>query len=282
MMRGVLAVGLLLSAAGLALAPGVGAQAGGCSAPQVSVLDTGVTFEPGASHDVAVSVSNPNDVEATASLTATPPDGWSVDGPEEVDIAAQESAEVVYTLQAPEEDGAGGPLQVEASLTCGTPPLTSESPSDTASGDLVYETPGLPWAWIVAGGAAFVAAGGGVAAYRRRPSGLEADCPQPVQEVAPGGRTSFELAVENPRDAPDTAAVGIRDPPPGWKAFATVGEVELDPAEVRNPTVAIVAPDDSAPGDSARFAVEVTSERSGESTTVPVRVDVRAGTDHPT
>lgn len=270
-----LAAPLLLLATGLAVAPAAGAQQdGACQAPGVSVGDVGGAFQPGETRTVLVTVSNPNSVEATAQVEVATPDGWE-GGEEQSEVSVPQDGEtdVEVTLTAPAEGGSGGDLQVEVTLDCQSPLLGTSSAS-TDGAQLEYQAPGLPWAWIVAGGVGLVAAGGGVAAYRRRPSGLEADCPQPVQEVEPGGRAGFELAVENPRDTPDTASVAIRDPPPGWRAFATVDEVELGAGEVRNPTVAVVAPDDAEPGGSARFGVEVTSGRSGESVTVPVRVDI--------
>lgn len=268
----VLACALLGS---LLLAPTGAAQVESCSAPQVSVLSTDIAFEPGEVREVAVSLTNPNSQDATANLSASVPEGWTVSEPDDADVGATSSTEVTLRVTAPQaDDAAGGDLEVGAALTCGSEPFTTTSSSSTASGSLVYQEPETSVAWIAVGAVALVAAGGGAVAYRRRPSGLEADCPQPVQEAAPGGRVSFELAVENPRDAPDTASIAIRDPPPGWKAFATVSDVEIAAAEVRTPTVAVVVPEDAEPGDSARFAVEVASGRSGDAKTVPVRVDV--------
>lgn len=265
---------LLLLVAALAFAPGAGAQET-CQSPQVEVGDVGGPFEPGETRTVTATVSNPNQADATADVSVSTPDGWEGGASQsQVPVSAGGSEEVDLTVTAPSQDGSGGDLTVEATLTCGAAPLTSTSSAGTATASVAYEAPGLPWAWIVAGAVGLVAAGGGVAAYRRRPSGLEADCPQPVQEIEPGGRTGFELSVENPRDTPDTAAVSVRDPPPGWRAFATVDEVELGPGEVRHPTLAVVAPEDADGGESARFGVEVTSGRSGDSVTVPVRVDV--------
>lgn len=278
----VLAAPMLLLAAGLVLAPPAEAQAETCQSPQLTIGDVGGAFTPDETRTVTATVANPNSFSATADVAVEAPGGWDGGGSEsEVAVPAGGEADVDVTLTAPASDGTGGDLVVEATFTCGSPPLATTSSASTASAQLSYEAPGLPWAWIVAGGVALVAAGGGVAAYQRRPDGLEADCTQPVQEVPPGGRTGFELVVENPRDAPDTAAIDVRDPPPGWRAFATVDEVELGPGEVRNPTLAVVAPEDADAGESARLAVDVTSGRSGESTTVPVRVDVVAPDGRP-
>lgn len=266
-------------AAGAAVAPLATAQTETCSSPTMTLGPTVLPFQPGESRDYDVSLTNPNQVEATASVTATVPDGWTVEEPDDVTIESNGDEEVTLTVVAPEEDGTEGAMDVEAVLTCGTAPFTQQSEPATQSRELAYDAPGLPWAWIAAGAVGLVAAGGGVAAYRRRPDGLETDCPQPVQEAEPGGRASFDLAVENPLDAPDTAAIRVRDPPPGWRAFSTVDHVELGPAEVRNPTVAVVLPEGVQPGDSGRLAVDVTSERSGESTTVPLRVDVAGPED---
>jgi hypothetical protein len=267
-------------AAGLLLVPSAAAQDDLCQSPEVSLGDVGGLFGPGEVRTLVVTVTNPNDREATAEVEVETPDGWEGGGSQSgVSVPGGGSTDVEVTLTAPEEGGSGGTLKATANLTCGSPPLAAPSSASTASADLAFESPGLPWGLIAAGVVGLAAVGGGVVAYQRRETGLEADCPQPVQEVAPGGRTGFELAVENALDSPDTASIRIQDPPPGWKAFATVDEVELGPSEVRNPTVAVVAPDDAAPGDSARVGIDVTSERSGETASVPVRVDVVADPD---
>lgn len=279
-MRAAAAALVAVLAAGLLLAPSAGAQQQTCSSPGVSIGDVGGAFSPGETRTIIVTISNPNQAEATADVEVTTPSGWEGGGSMSgVSVPGGGSQDVEVTLTAPSEGGSGGSLEASATLTCGSPPLATTSSASSDSADLAYESPGLPWTWIAVGAVGLVAAGGGVVAYRRRPSGLEADCPQPVQEVEPGGRTGFELAVENPLDSPDTASIRIQDPPPGWKAFPTVDQVELGASEVRNPTVAVVAPADAAPGDSARVGVDVVSERSGEAVGVPLRVDVVAGED---
>lgn len=264
--------------AGLAVAP-VQAQTGQCQAPTVSVGGPDDPFEPGESRAVPVTVGNPNDAPATATLEVVLPEGWSGDETEEVEVDAGAEADADVDVVAPEEDGVGGNLEVTATLECNFTLFQEESEATTASAELGYQPPGLlggslPWVWVAVGALAVVAGGGGIAAYRGRSRPLEVDCPRPVQEAPPGGRASFEVAVENPRDAPDTASIVVRDPPPGWKAFATVDAVEVGPGEVRTPTVVVVVPDEAGADGSARFAVDVTSERTGEAETVPVRVDV--------
>ena len=289
----VLAVVSLLAYALLAAASPAAAQvppSPGAAAVTVQFADESgkVSLDDGASFDATVTnagqasgtpIDDQNRADVTLVVTGAPA-GWNVAvAPSSIELGPGESAQVrVQVTLAAEAEADAAELILTATLTSpleGLDPLLGPggaSQTATANDSLrvtrddsvtrdILEAVG-PWIYailLLLVAAVLVAVGISVAS-RRALVRLASDARE--LPVPPGGRVVFPFKVEALAKQPDTVLLQVSAVQEGWAAFLPTPEMQMDPGQLEELTLVVIAPRGAADGTRQAVLVSATSAKA--------------------
>lgn len=278
----VLVVGFLVALTVPLAVPLAGAQAPACSTLTLEAVDPGDVAQ-GGTMDVVFRVTNTGtqaEVVGFVRAAFAADAGWEVTPAERTGItlaASGGSADVSFTITAPNERGASEPLNAVAGGTCsagGTPfplPGVLDVEEVTASMPLAVAAPSgfrfdlgalaeVPPLLFVGAFAGVLIVGGAVLASRRRGAGFGAKCPEPEKSLRAGRGASFPLEIANRGKERDTARFEVGAVPQGWSAFMALPELLLAAGESRTIWLMVRAPTDAQVGSHSVLTVTVRSK----------------------
>lgn len=125
----------------------------------------------------------------------------------------------------------------------------------------VLETIG-PWIYailLLLVAAVLVAVGMSLAARRAL---VRMSSPTREQAIAPGGRAVFPFQAEGLSKREDVVLLQVSEVQPGWAAFLPTPELVLDPGQVQELTLIVIAPADAPAGARQAVLVSATSARA--------------------
>lgn len=102
-------------------------------------------------------------------------------------------------------------------------------------------------------------------ATRRKRTGFDATCPEPLKLLRPGHGVSFPVDLRNRGKDPITVAFDVGAVPAEWSAFMAMPDVQLGPQEKRSVWLMVRAPASAAAGAAVDVPIRL---RAGESKTV--------------
>lgn len=242
---------------------------------------------------IVVEVAVGGELAATVTVTSEmSAPGWTlVSSPAPASIAAKASGQFSFIFAAGPE--ASGPANVHfaASGVCdagGVPCPSSACVPGSVNADVVipfqadegFRFPGLDNLnvrpeYLIAGIILIGLATAIPFALRKKPTGILADCPEPLKMVKPGRGTSFPIELSNGSKDAAVAQFEVGAVPEGWSAFMPLPEVQLAGRESRSLWLMVRSPATASEGDVVDVELRLKDAR-GHLRIVKVRAEVQA------